>query len=674
MGRFPLVEKEIVSEKVKPVRDEQTLAKLLEAAYVLQEHNREMLEMELRLDLKPEHLEHDHREHDHLEEDKSSIPASRAVSPQTREGEPPAPTDYSSTLAEIVSTQHQIQVRHLELDDAMSLVAERLTQIARASGAVVGILQGKKVRYKAASGLTLPAGTEVPMEKALCFACLQSGQVFRCADVHEVHSEGLLDTEECRWRGIQSLIAVPIFQDGEVAGGLELYYPNPRGFTDHDVHTCQLMAGLLTEALGRDQEVSLKKSLASERAVMLEALEKLKPNLAALVDASGADVSAADVSAAKGTALNAAMAPPPKATSSPIVACRKCGHQLVGEEHFCGNCGTPRSSDYEPPSMQSKVATLWRMQEAMKKAAPAPPAPAPSAPASPVPASPVNATPMNDERSHQEPVQLPEPVSFGPVNFEPANFEPPPAGSLEKRVPDLLAAGLPHEKRIESTPRNDPRVSPEFEDSAFLDLEIPLATGRNENESESDGSENNDVKNAQGDEPESPAMAPPERPAAWSSAATARAFLEQLASANRPGALARLWNTHRGDIYLAIAVLLVICVIAWGVRSTHAVSATGNAAAAANHHKPAPAPAPAPAPEAGLSLFDRMLIGLGLAEAPATPEYKGNPATQVWVDLHTALYYCPGADLYGKTPKGKFASQRDAQLDQFEPAYRKACD
>ena len=69
-----------------------------------------------------------------------------------------------------------------------------------------------------------------------------------------------------------------------------------------------------------------------------------------------------------------------------------------------------------------------------------------------------------------------------------------------------------------------------------------------------------------------------------------------------------------------------------------------------------------------------MLVAVGLAEAPPAPVYSGNPSTQVWVDLHTALYYCPGADLYGKTPKGKFTSQRDAQLDQFEPAYRKACD
>jgi hypothetical protein len=80
------------------------------------------------------------------------------------------------------------------------------------------------------------------------------------------------------------------------------------------------------------------------------------------------------------------------------------------------------------------------------------------------------------------------------------------------------------------------------------------------------------------------------------------------------------------------------------------------------------------AQDTGLSFFDRMLIQLGLAEAPDAPADRGNPGVQVWVDLHTALYYCPGSDLYGKTAKGKFTTQREAQLDQFEPAYRKVCD
>ena len=73
-------------------------------------------------------------------------------------------------------------------------------------------------------------------------------------------------------------------------------------------------------------------------------------------------------------------------------------------------------------------------------------------------------------------------------------------------------------------------------------------------------------------------------------------------------------------------------------------------------------------------MYEKFMVAIGLAEAPPPPVYLGNPDVNVWVDLQTGLYYCPNGDLYNATPKGKITSQRDAQLDQFEPAYRKACD
>ena len=112
-----------------------------------------------------------------------------------------------------------------------------------------------------------------------------------------------------------------------------------------------------------------------------------------------------------------------------------------------------------------------------------------------------------------------------------------------------------------------------------------------------------------------------------------------------------------------IGTLLVLRLALWNNRPVSAKSAPP--AAASSVRKPT-------APE--LPLFDRVLIHLGLADPPPVPENKGNPSTNVWVDVETGLYYCPNTDLYGKTPKGKYSSQREAQLDQFAPAYRKACD
>lgn len=75
-----------------------------------------------------------------------------------------------------------------------------------------------------------------------------------------------------------------------------------------------------------------------------------------------------------------------------------------------------------------------------------------------------------------------------------------------------------------------------------------------------------------------------------------------------------------------------------------------------------------------LTWFQSALVQLGLADAPVrTSMPTGNPAAQVWADVHTGLYYCDGSDLFGKTPDGHLATQHEAQQDQFEPAERTPC-
>lgn len=131
---------------------------------------------------------------------------------------------------------------------------------------------------------------------------------------------------------------------------------------------------------------------------------------------------------------------------------------------------------------------------------------------------------------------------------------------------------------------------------------------------------------------------------------------------------------HRGDLAMAASFVLFLITIIWAVSSDHPTTSadSGNPAATANAPtKPKKKQAP---PPPKLSMWEEFLVNIGLAEPPSAPSYSGNPNIPVWVDVHTALYYCPGSDLYGKTPQGKIASQHDAQLDQFEPASRKVCD
>jgi DNA-binding NarL/FixJ family response regulator len=70
---------------------------------------------------------------------------------------------------------------------------------------------------------------------------------------------------------------------------------------------------------------------------------------------------------------------------------------------------------------------------------------------------------------------------------------------------------------------------------------------------------------------------------------------------------------------------------------------------------------------------DRSLVALGLKSIPPNGS-QGNPDTKVWIELRTALYYCPGEDRYALDSKGRFEKQVQAQLEHFEPASRRACE
>jgi hypothetical protein len=158
------------------------------------------------------------------------------------------------------------------------------------------------------------------------------------------------------------------------------------------------------------------------------------------------------------------------------------------------------------------------------------------------------------------------------------------------------------------------------------------------------------------------------QPYPWGSAKKAQQWLETVKAHQGPRAewLAQQWQRRRANIYVVMAAVILLLVISgWGFRPA-GTTAAGNASPTPNSQPQVP-----PAPQ--LTLFERLMVNLGLAEPPPAPVDMGNPNAQVWVDVHTALYYCSGSDLYGKTADGKFTTQRDAQQDQFEPSNRKAC-
>lgn len=593
--------------------DRATFERLIEAAYVLQEHNRKVRQLEQNLESQSEQLRQQERAQ------QSSLEKRQPSARKRRDA------DYTVTLAEIVEAQHQIQMRHLDLEKTLALVAESVARITRASGAAIGILNGANVRYRAGDGSTaLPAGTEIALTSAICQASIRTGQVIRTKDVN---AEFLFDPEPVRKRGIRSLLAVPIHYDGEIVGGLELYFDEVEGYADQDTHTCQLMAGLVTEALGRDAGVSLKKSMAEERSTMLAAIERLQPNLAAL---------AGDQETVSPPVDLQAVAP----VREPV--CWNCSGPLGDKDQFCGNCGAPQMREVEEHGLQSKLASAWNKQQN-------PPAEFERTSGSHAAGKKIESQKQIDGLPGQESI----PEKSQAVTYSPP-FTPGEAEELVKTLASISETNS--ETNAEAGSESNMNSDPASSDSAILPENSREAANPTEEES-----------TIVAERAAGTADHPPDE-LIWSSASRAQDFLESLPTYRTPGPLVRFWQSRRGDIYLSVAIALVVLVIAWGVWSNHVstVGANGivHSSSRARHANP----------DANLTLFDRLLIDFGLAERPEALEDKGNPNVQVWVDLNTAQYYCPGADLYEKTARGKLSSQREAQLDQFEPAYRKACD
>jgi len=624
-----------------PVLDEGTFQQILEAAYVIQEQN-----------------------------DAQSAPRSRL--------------DATATLAAIAETQQLLRSRPYDLQTASGLIAERLQKITHATAVVIALIRDQQLEYCAATGSAAGmAGSSAPIDANLA-------QFLNSADPPHGYTGN--STELLQKRSAKSPIFFPVYHDAKIAGVLQLSFPETTPIQEPEIRSCQVMAGLMGEIIGRTAEVEWKQALAAERATMMQALEQLRPQLERLaMEMPKAIEKAAKEELTPASPPQSSPSPPPElipslsGTTQPAgsATCGQCGYHFGEGELFCGRCGTPRAMNVAASGdLPADWDTLWRslqQPEQEEKSVPSVPSTATQPAASHPPEGILPAdleaaiaelamemSPQKDfnpalpftEQSAPAETARPEAAKLQVVEpyweqAGPALTPQTPAPEPESSAAEIVHPEITHPEIVEPATHKlhaaEPEVLPALVETPVAEPEVaPSQSSQTEVPEEPLTTEKPPLEIVKGAE-----KAKPQYP--WSSAAKARKWLESLEEANSP---ARIWlSKHRADLWVGLSiVLLLLALSGWGTRSVS---------------YPAQSKTP---PQPALSLFERMLISLGLAEAPPAPVYMGNPNVRVWVDLHTALYYCPSAELYGKTPGGKFTTQRDAQLDQFEPAANKTCE
>ena len=618
-------------------------------------------------------------------------------------GQPPD-AGYSQILKEILEIHELLRSPHLDLREKTALVARRVRQMTQASGSAVGLVNGDQLDYYAATGSAASeAGASMPQDSSLAHECLRTGQVLQCS---AAETDPRLSQELCRSLGVKALIAVPVKHEGTIAGVLEVHFSQFNSFHEQEVRTCQLVSALVAESILKplsQQPGDAVQTTPSPKASnvprlsnindtesLLAALEKIRPKLERLAKNPGL------ASIAPSASASTVHADSEETASSAMGVCRSCGHGMAEDEIFCGLCGSPRQTQHIWSSLlelQQKAEDSARQSEGSVAAS----GDAFDDPLDVFPSeleeivAKFSGEPFEKTESESPEVVLP---SFA-QELVSENASSPNNGSDQEstvryryeecalqdknefaaRAPD--PAETTHEAArpflIEKSPESAPPATetyPPFtgfaSDTSLLslpvesELETPSGSPAPAQDLPASG-----MQSATGEESSLDQSAP------WSSAAKAKEWLEieRNVGRNKDTWFAEKWQQQRANIYLVAASLLLVAVLLGWALPSKPPAGSGREASAGKAHRHEAAPQP------DLTLSEKLLVSLGLAEAPAGEVADpGNPDTQVWIDVHTALYYCPGADLYGKTPGGRTASQREAQQDQFQPAMRKACE
>ncbi|MEG3896212.1 diguanylate cyclase [Microcoleus sp. SVA1_B6] len=165
-------------------------------------------------------------------------------------------------LSIVIATQQEIAIRNPNLDAVMAVITERTQKSLGADGAVIEMLEGDELVYRAASGIASAyVGLRIKVGTSLSGKCIATGQIMLCEDSQ---TDARVDRSACQRIGIRSLVVVPLFYQDDRVGVLKVVSATPCAFTESDIHTLQLMAGFLAGSLHLASEFDAKNILLSQ--------------------------------------------------------------------------------------------------------------------------------------------------------------------------------------------------------------------------------------------------------------------------------------------------------------------------------------------------------------------------------------------------------------------------
>jgi GAF domain-containing protein len=137
----------------------------------------------------------------------------------------------------------------IDLEPAISMIAERAQSLTGASGSAIALRKGDEMVCRARSGRTAPdLGVRLQSDSGISADCVRTGEVLLCNDAAE---NPQVDLAACQRLGVRSILAAPLRYFRRTLGVFEVFSATPYAFAARDVATMQLLSSVMVAAISR---------------------------------------------------------------------------------------------------------------------------------------------------------------------------------------------------------------------------------------------------------------------------------------------------------------------------------------------------------------------------------------------------------------------------------------
>jgi len=179
---------------------------------------------------------------------------------------------HPQSLADIMRVQRSVVSGKLNLEGAMRHIVESARKVANASGVAIALVNGDRLTYRAGSGTSAVCiGWSVAASLTVAAGTGANREILR---VENSLTDMRIQADICRQFGASSLLILPIYLNGGVAGVLDIRFSEPHAFLDGEVRTYRLMAEQIETALYYAARTEPEERRAVELAPIPELLEQ----------------------------------------------------------------------------------------------------------------------------------------------------------------------------------------------------------------------------------------------------------------------------------------------------------------------------------------------------------------------------------------------------------------